>query len=350
MTTTAQIRWNPTKGRYQLIANGVALVSSKQHGYLTYLVAQQKHSAILKAGVKTAEVVSFEPTAPTTFTAPTQTAVADAVDVVIDKPMYTIDERFDFTRDLAKMVIQKEARALILGGKGGIGKTFTVQEALDQLGKVNVSSLMPSIEDLDPIDPDDEEPEIEDKAMAQINSFKGDYIVVKGYATPKALYRLLWENRNRTIIFDDCDPVLRDKNAVGLLKPALDSYEDRWVSWRVEGFQKDSDLPSTFKFNGSIIFITNLPLSVVDEAVLTRCYKVDLSMTFAQRLERMQAVIDRVMPDVDLDIKQSALDLIKDNVAKMKDINFRVLMNTITIANNGNSDWKRLATFTLLEH
>lgn len=339
----AQIRWNPSKNRYELVAKGKVLVSSKKSGYLQYLVTGQKHTAILKAGVTSAEIVSEAPVGPITAVTPTNT--------VVDMPLFTIDERFAFTKDLAKMVINKTARALVVGGMGGIGKTYTVKEAFDELGKVDVATMLPSIEDLNPIEVEDSEDEIEEKVLAEMSAFKGDYVVVKGHASAKALYRLLWENRNRTILFDDCDKVLQDSTAIMLLKPALDSYEDRWVSWRVEGFAKDSDLPSTFKFNGSIIFITNMPLSKIDEAVSTRCYKVDVSMTFPQRIERMQSVLPRVMPDVDLEMKQEALDLIKDNLHRVKDVNFRALMNIITIRTDPNcSDWKRLATFALLEH
>jgi Cdc6-like AAA superfamily ATPase len=338
----AEIRWNNSKNRYDLVAAGKVLVSSKKSGYLTYLVTQQKHSAILAAKVTSAVIVSEAPIAPMTATSPTNIPVAPVQE-------YSVNERFDFTRQLAKMVIEKKARSLIVGGEGGIGKTYTIKEAFDELGKVDVATLLPSIEDLNPIEVDDSEPEIEEKVFAEMNAFKGDYVVVKGHASAKALYRLLWENRNRTILFDDCDKVLQDQTAVMLLKPALDSYEDRWVSWRVEGFAKDSDLPATFKFNGSIIFITNMPMAKIDEAVKTRCYKVDVSMTFPQRIERMEAVLDRVMPEISLDKKTDALNLLKENLHRVKDVNFRSLMNLITIRDTV-ADWKPLATFALLEH
>lgn len=337
----AEIQWDRSKSRYDLIAAGKVLVSSKKSGYLTYLVAQQKHSAILAANVTTATIMSFDPAEEVI-----PSKILSTAPVVQE---FTINERFDFTRQLAKMVINKQARSLIVGGEGGIGKTFTIKEAFDQLGKVDAATLLPSIDDLNAFEVDDSEEEIEEKALADMNAFKGDYVVVKGHASAKALYRLLWENRNRTILFDDCDKVLQDATAVMLLKPALDSYEDRWVSWRVEGFSKDTDLPATFKFNGSIIFITNMAMSKIDEAVKTRCYKVDVSMSFPQRIERMEAVIADVMPEVDLEHKLEALTLLKDNLHRVKDVNFRSLMNLITIRETV-EDWKPLATFALLEH
>lgn len=339
----AQIRWNPSKKRgYELVCKGKVVVASKHHDYLVDLVKNQQHPSILKAKITEVETISKAPVIPMTAVTP--------ADVSVPVQGFSINERFDFTRQLAKMVINKQARSLIVGGEGGIGKTYTIKEAFDELGKVDVATLLPSIEDLNPIEVDDTEPEIEEKVFAEMNAFKGDYVVVKGHASAKALYRILWENRNRTILFDDCDKVLQDGTAVMLLKPALDSYEDRWVSWRVEGFAKDSDLPTTFKFNGSIIFITNMAMSKIDEAVRTRCYKVDVSMTFPQRIERMEAVLANVMPDVPLEHKVEALDLIKENLHRVKDVNFRALMNLITIRQTCEGDWKPLATFALLEH
>jgi hypothetical protein len=340
----AQISWNPKTNRYALSFNGKVLIRSKYESYLTNAVKIQRHPDILRLGITEYEIVSRAPVAPMTAVAPTGTPVAPVSE-------FSIGERFDFMKDLAKMVIEKEARALVIGGKGGIGKTYTVTQAFKELGKVDCAALVPNIEDLKPIEVEDSEEEIEEKVLAEMSLFKGDYVVVKGHVSAKALYRLLWENRNRTILFDDCDKVLQDSAAVMLLKPALDTYEDRWVSWRVEGFAKDADLPPTFKFNGSIIFITNMDLAKIDEAVMTRCYKVDASMTFAQRIERMESVLENVMPDIDIEPKREALQLIKDNLHHVKDVNFRTLMNIITIRVNKNvSDWKRLATFALLEH
>ena len=107
----AQISWNSSKNRYELIAKGKVLVASKKFGYLTYLVQGQKHSAIVKAGVTESEIISTAPTDLMVVVAPNNAP--------IDTPAFTINERFDFTRQLAKMVIEKKARSLIVGGEGG---------------------------------------------------------------------------------------------------------------------------------------------------------------------------------------------------------------------------------------
>lgn len=336
-----QIVWDDSKKKYHLVANGKKLVSSKKAGYLTYLVAQQKHSAILKSKVTEVEVVTTEPNGGIQITDTTGTAIASIA------PAFNINERFDFMEQLVKMVMNGKAKSLVVSGEGGVGKTYTVMDTFRKAGKVDFNTVMPTIEDLN-VTPDDEESEIEEKVYAQINQSKGDYIVVKGHASAASLYRLLYEHRNRTIIFDDCDSVLKDGSALNLLKAALDSYEDRWVNWRTERAGV-SDLPTCFKFNGMIIFISNMPLHKIDEAVRTRCFKVDLSMTKPQRIERMRSVLDFVMPDIEMDSKVEALDLLEANMNVTNDVNFRSLMNLITIRNSGVADWKKLAVYSLTE-
>ena len=335
----AQIRFNKGKEKYELVAKGKVLVTSKTDSYLVYLVNQQKHSAILKANVTEVEVVSHKPNNGIQISGPDTLPEPEII-----MPVYGINERFEFMEQLIDMVIDGSATSLLVSGEGGVGKTYTVMDSLTRHGKVNCNTVMPTIEDL--ITPDDEEDTIEAKALAQINAFQGDYTVVKGHSSAKALYRLLYENRNRTLIFDDCDSALKDGTSLQLLKAALDSYEDRWVSWRIDA---DMDLPSAFKFNGSIIFISNMPLSKIDEAVRTRCFKVDLSMTKPQRIERMRSVLEHVMPEVDMEFKTDALNLLEENLSLTDDINFRSLMHLISIRTSNVKDWKRLGVYSLTE-
>jgi hypothetical protein len=334
----AQIVWNPIKSKFNLVLKDKVIVSSNRVEYLTWLVDQQKHAKILKA-----KITSYEIIAPVTGI-----QISDEAGSPIEQvsPDFDINERFGFLEELITLVIDGEAKSLVVSGEGGIGKTFTVMDVLKKAGKVDHASVMPSIEDLN-IKVEDEEPIIEEKILAQINQPKGDYVVVKGHSSAKALYRILYEHRQKTIVFDDCDSVLKDTSAISLLKSALDSYEDRWVSWRIEQPFGESDLPLTFKFHGKIIFISNMPLKKIDDAVKTRCFKVDLSMTKPQRIVRMRSVIANIMPDVDMDHKHEALGLLEENLHITNDINFRSLMNLIMIRRSGSANWKKLGAYAL---
>lgn len=334
----AKITWNEQKNKFQLVYRNKVLVSSKKSETLVHYVAKQVHPKIVKAKITEVEVHGPKD----------KITISDKDGNLVVNNEFNIEERFGFLEELIKMVIDGDAKSLVISGEGGVGKTFTVLDTLKKAGKVNCNTIFPNIEDLN-IVVEDEEDEIKGKVYAQINQPKGDYIVVKGHASPKALYRLLYENRERTIVFDDCDKVLKDDTAISLLKSALDSYEDRWVSWFIEQAFGESDLPMQFKFKGRIIFISNMKLAKIDEAVKTRCFKVDLSMTKHQRIERMRNVLDNVMPHVELDVKQEALVLLEENMHLTDDINFRSLMNLITIRNSTSKDWKKLGVYSLTE-
>jgi len=337
----AQIVWNGKK--YDLVYNGKILVSSKNADHLNYLVVKQKHQAVVAAGITSTERVSTPPTEG-------QITVTDEKgnSIMSLAPEFSIEERFEFLEQLIMLVVDGDAKSLLITGRGGIGKSWTVIETMEKAGKTDVNKVLPNITDLDDIQVEDEETEIERKIVKQITRPRGDYIVVKGYVTSKYLYKLMYDYRDRTIIFDDCDRVLQDGTCVMLLKAALDSYEERWVSWGKDQQFGETDLPPVFKFTGKIMFISNMDITAVDEAVRTRCLKVDLSMTKEQRIDRMRSVLPNVEPDLDMEIKIDALDLLQANMHLTEDINFRSLLNLITIRKSGNSNWKKLGKYTLL--
>lgn len=341
----ATIVWNGKTQKHSLVFRKQTIASSKSAEYLVRLVAEQKHTKILQAAITEVDIVSTEPKGGITL------LDQQGVQIATGNPNFDIEERFGFLEELITLVIDGEAKSLVVSGEGGVGKTFTVMDVLKKAGKVNVNTIVPNIESLNII-PTDLESTIEDKIFAQINQPKGDYVVIKGHASAKALYRLLYEHRSKekTIIFDDCDSILKDSTAISLLKSALDSYEERWVSWFVEQPFGESDLPLTFKFSGKIIFISNMPLHKIDEAVRTRCFKVDLSMTKPQRIQRMRMVLDDVMPHIDMNLKVDALDLLEANLHMTDDINFRSLQNIITIRGSGSRNWKKLGAYALMEN
>jgi hypothetical protein len=62
-----------------------------------------------------------------------------------------------------------------------------------------------------------------------------DYVVKKGHITTKGMLRVLIEQINGLVIFDDCDSVVEEKQAVNMLKGALDTDPIREISYDVQG-------------------------------------------------------------------------------------------------------------------
>ena len=154
--------------------------------------------------------------------------------VAVEKPSrFTINERFGFIGDMVCMLANNMQASVVVTGPGGLGKSYNVIQALEKSGLNDISL-------------------IEDFAVGEVISRKS-FRVIKGYSTPKGLYRTLYENRNGVVVFDDCDSVLKDPVSLNLLKGALDSYERRIISWRAD--IRDEDLPTSFEFRGRVVFI-----------------------------------------------------------------------------------------------
>lgn len=256
---------------------------------------------------------------------------------------FNINERFGFLTDFVTMVAEKVSPSIIVTGEGGLGKTFTVMAALAEAGfKDSADVLGHSIQD-----PDDEDFDGDFSEKLEASKSKNLYTVVKGYSTAKGLYRTLYENRHRIVVFDDCDSVLRDPVALNLLKGALDSYEKRRISWNSEGFIDDG-LPKSFEFKGGVIFISNMPTFKIDQAVRTRSINVDLSMNTDQKLERMAEIIksEEFLPNFSTEHKIEALEFIRGMKDEAREISFRTLISVTKVAQRG-GNWKRRAEYLL---
>lgn len=249
-------------------------------------------------------------------------------DAPVVESKFSINERFTFLSDMVTMLANGDQASVIVTGPGGLGKSHTVTKSLTGAGLKDLSTL-------DELDIGDNVPK---------NSFR----VIKGYSTPKGLYRTLYENRNSVIVFDDCDSVLKDAVSLNLLKGALDSYSRRIISWRAD--MRDEDLPNVFEFKGRVVFISNMNGSTLDQAITTRSLAVDLSMTTAQKIERMRHLLTEAefMPEFTAVHKKDAMDLIDKLANSVKELSLRTLIQVVKIRkSNPNGRWAQLAEYAI---
>lgn len=242
---------------------------------------------------------------------------------------FSINERFGFVGDMVTMLCKGAQPSVIITGPGGLGKSYTVTKTLEANGFKDMSILDDSFE-------------------VGTKTAKNKFVVVKGYSTPKGLYRTLYENRNSVIVFDDCDSVLKDPVSLNLLKAALDSYSRRIISWRAD--IKDEDLPTVFEFKGRVVFISNLSSASLDQAIITRSLAVDLTMTAKQKVERMRFLLTQpdFMEDFVMVHKTEAMDLVDSLCDNIKELSLRTLMQVIKIRkSNPNGKWKDLAEYAI---
>jgi Cdc6-like AAA superfamily ATPase len=188
---------------------------------------------------------------------------------------------FNNLERLTKMVGRGIQPSLVLTGMAGVGKTHLVKETLKGMGLTESS----------------------------------DFVHFKGRTTAAGLYITLYNNSNKIVVFDDCDSVFKDDDAVNILKAALDSYDTRRISYISSKPLKDefgNPLPSQFEFTGRIIFISNINQSKLDEAIRSRSFVADVELTTEQMFTRMSQLANKMESRIPQAAKDQALELMKE--------------------------------------
>ena len=226
------------------------------------------------------------------------------------KNEFDINQRFGFLNDLTAMVVNGATPSLIVMGEGGLGKSYSVVNTIES------------------------------------NDLESDeYVLFKGYSTARGLYNTLYDNNGKLIVFDDCDSVLDDKVAVNILKSALDSYDKRTISW-ISKVGKNDEYPQHFNFTGRIIFISNKSKEKIDEAILTRSLTVDLTMTPDDKVTRMESILETILPEYDMEVKQDALEFLK-SVKEEVSLKMRMLIMVAKMRLMYPDTWKNLAEYMI---
>jgi len=325
MSKVATLSLDARTNKWQAMFAGRVLAASPNKDYVITNIRTGRCTKAREAGVTDVQEIGQVETN-------TLTGIVQKVD------KFAINERFDFLTEFVNMVADRTSPSLIVTGEGGLGKTHTVLASLKKSGLQDLTDVLAAAA---PSEDDDED----FNASPTINAKY--FSIVKGYSTAKGLYRTLWENRNRVVLFDDCDSIIRDPVALNLLKAALDSYDKRVISWNAEGFG-DDDLPRSFEFRGGVISISNMPIFKLDQALRTRAICVDLTMNTAQKIERMEAIIKLpdFLPNFELKVKREALDFLEKMKDETRELNLRTLISLVKVASRG-GDWMRRAEYLL---
>lgn len=213
---------------------------------------------------------------------------------------------FSNLRNLTKMVAKGLQPSLVVTGMAGMGKTHVVKQTLEESGLKEST----------------------------------DFVHFKGRATAAGLYITLYENSDKIIVLDDCDSVFKDDDAINILKGALDSYDTRMISYITSRELKDSYLnpvPRSFEFTGKVIFISNISQSKLDDAIKSRSFVQEISMTIDQVFLRMEQLLMKIEPKIKREHKESALLIMRNLHTKYDgvEVNIRSLIKASRIVAMG---------------
>ena len=229
-------------------------------------------------------------------------------------------QMFNNLERLTKMVGKGIQPSLVITGSAGTGKTFLVKDTLTKMG------------------------------LKESNEF----VHFKGRATAAGLFVTLYDNCDKIIVLDDCDSVFKDPDAVNMLKAALDSYDTRNISYITSKPLKDqfgTHLPRSFEFTGKIIFISNLDQSTLDEAIRSRSFVSDISMTTEQMFMRIEGLMEKMENKIPTKAKQQAMTIMKELHEKYDGIsvNLRSFIKAARICAMGFENAKDMVAEQIIE-
>lgn len=239
-----------------------------------------------------------------------------------------LNDIFNVLTKLTDSCIKGQSRALIVSGPPGLGKSYSVEQKLEEWNP------------------------------------EGDrYCITKGYVRPTGLYKLLhkYKDEGQVIVFDDADTIFYDDNALNLLKAVCDTTEKRSVSWLTETRMVDDNeekLPRSFSFEGTVIFITNLDfddligkghkLAPHLQALVSRSHYIDLGMKSKRDyLVRIRQVIQQgMLGHLSQEQKDDVYAFLTEKQNSLRELSLRMAIKLATIRLASPEDWKKVATVT----
>ena len=214
----------------------------------------------------------------------------------------TYEKQLADLENLIKMTVSGASNALFIAGRGGIGKTFTVEKVLASMG---------------------------------LQDGQG-YFKNTGTASAAGIYSLMFKHQNEIVLFDDSDDALKDQESRNMFKAATDTKKVRKLVWNKMGknvvepddYEDPQELidygkiPRFFEFTGKVIFISNLKMDKLDPdgAIRTRAFMIEIDPTDVEIYDFMESIVDKIKLDGDLHLdsatRKKTVDLLRKGKSK----------------------------------
>ena len=245
-----------------------------------------------------------------------------------------ISKRFRVMNTILKGVVEGDIPSVIISGAPGCGKSFTVEKMAEDA--------------------------IIDGNLSKVHH-------IKGKLSAFALFLAMWDNRDKgdLIVIDDADSIFEDQDAFNILKAALDSGARRTVHWAtMNSHMQDHDIPQSFDFKGSVIFLTNKDfnreidrnsrMSPHFKALVSRCGYLDLKVHQAHEiLIRVKQVVKEsdLMMNLGLDESKAeeVVGWIDENVGRMREVSIRTINKLAGYVKSCGDEWKDMAEVMMLK-
>lgn len=245
-----------------------------------------------------------------------------------------LKERFQILSLLTQGSVHSNIRAVTVTGAPGVGKTYTVERILERAK----------------------------------DTMGTQYEVIRGTLSAVNLYKLGYRMRTpgSVIVLDDADSIFNDEDALNILKVLCDSSETRRVHWMKESQAlKEEDVPTSYEFNGALIFISNLNFQqFVDEgknkyaqhfeALMSRSMYLDLRLHDRNELG---VWVEHVATNGKMFAREGlteekgkqVLKFLRDYRDQLRELSLRTVLKTAQLAKSHN-EWESMAKILLTKY
>ncbi|WFT96082.1 hypothetical protein QA633_02890 [Bradyrhizobium barranii] len=103
--------------------------------------------------------------------------------------------------------------------------------------------------------------------------------------------------------------------------------------------------PASFEFKGTIIFVSNRPLSKIPQAIQSRSLILNLDMTNAELCDHVRSIAHATLPSLTVQQRIDLIDFIHLHADTFKDLSIRTFIKGATLMAEPN--WKNLIRFAL---
>ena len=223
-----------------------------------------------------------------------------------DKTSDIIERIYYIPRQLAKMVARGFSNGLLLYGRCGIGKSYSIIRAFKEE--------------------------------------KVDFAYCNGFSTPLQLYTYLYEHREEHIILDDVSNVLTNPICLDILKSAL--YSQKGI--RIVQYQTTSTrlkVPSKFEFSGTITILVNEIGNNEDlKAVADRILYHEIKLSYEETIKIIEELGKQKYRDLTKEERIRIVNWIKENTTlATENLNLRLLYRLYEVYRFDKKNWEKIA-------
>jgi hypothetical protein len=247
-----------------------------------------------------------------------------------------IRQRFEILDEMTTAATTGDIRAMIVSGPPGVGKSFGVERIVEKACLFD-----------------------------QISGRRLRAEVIKGSTSAIGLYCALYKHSdaNCMLVFDDCDSILLDDVSLNLLKGALDSGKKRKISWLSDSHMLHrEEVPNSFEFKGSVIFITNLKFDQMKsqklrdhlDALQSRCHYLDLTLdTMRDKVLRIKQIAQDGGLFDEYEFAQceqdEIIEFMETNKNRFREMSLRMAIKIADLRKSFPLKWKAMSEVTCMK-